>query len=77
MDKMSKMTSDPLPVNGAAVAAATAQEFELESSPRQDENLEDMPPDGGYGWICVGACFLINCFTWGTVSVSSGWTLLR
>ncbi|KAJ9379529.1 hypothetical protein DTO063F5_7121 [Paecilomyces variotii] len=23
------------------------------------------PPDGGYGWICVAACFCINCFTWG------------
>ncbi|EUC40116.1 hypothetical protein COCMIDRAFT_109615 [Bipolaris oryzae ATCC 44560] len=27
-----------------------------------------VPPDGGYGWICVAACFTINCFTWGTVS---------
>jgi len=30
------------------------------------------PPDGGYGWVCVAACFTINCFTWGTVSVSQG-----
>jgi hypothetical protein len=28
------------------------------------------PPDGGYGWVCVGACFAVNCFTWGIVSVS-------
>ncbi|KFY03568.1 hypothetical protein V490_00131 [Pseudogymnoascus sp. VKM F-3557] len=27
------------------------------------------PPDGGYGWICVAACFNINCFTWGVVAV--------
>ncbi|KAL8992270.1 MAG: hypothetical protein Q9169_007230 [Polycauliona sp. 2 TL-2023] len=26
------------------------------------------PPDGGYGWVCVAACFMINCFTWGIVS---------
>ncbi|KAJ5597463.1 major facilitator superfamily domain-containing protein [Penicillium hordei] len=26
------------------------------------------PPDGGYGWVCVAACFSINCFTWGAVS---------
>lgn len=32
---------------------------------------EDVPPDGGYGWICVAACFTVNCFTWGTVSVST------
>lgn len=27
------------------------------------------PPDGGYGWICLAACFNINCFTWGVVAV--------
>jgi hypothetical protein len=31
----------------------------------------DPPPDGGYGWVCVAACFLFNAFTWGVVSVSS------
>ena len=31
---------------------------------------EENPPDGGYGWVCVGACFVLNGFTWGTVSVS-------
>lgn len=29
------------------------------------------PPDGGYGWVCVLACSLVNGFTWGVVSVSS------
>ncbi|KAL9585977.1 MAG: hypothetical protein Q9212_001196 [Teloschistes hypoglaucus] len=33
-----------------------------------DRREEEAPPDGGYGWICVAACFTINCFTWGTVS---------
>lgn len=27
------------------------------------------PPDGGYGWVCVLSCFLINAFSWGVVSV--------
>lgn len=35
------------------------------------------PPDGEYGWVCVAACFTINCFTWGVVAVSlkaeGGW----
>ncbi|KAJ9663815.1 hypothetical protein H2198_000575 [Neophaeococcomyces mojaviensis] len=26
---------------------------------------DDKPPDGGYGWVCIGACFTINGFTWG------------
>ncbi|KAK6834995.1 hypothetical protein PG987_009689 [Apiospora arundinis] len=29
------------------------------------------PPDGGYGWICVAAQFLINGFTWGVAAVRS------
>lgn len=37
---------------------------------RIDGDLEH-PPDGGYGWVCVAACFMINCFTWGIVSVCS------
>ncbi|KAI9879093.1 MAG: hypothetical protein M1830_009612 [Pleopsidium flavum] len=27
------------------------------------------PPDGGYGWVQVGVCFTVNCFTWGQVAV--------
>ena len=29
-----------------------------------------LPPDGGYGWVCVACCFTINAFTWGVLSVS-------
>ncbi|KAI0169299.1 MFS transporter, MCP family, solute carrier family 16, member 6 [Hypoxylon sp. FL1284] len=27
-----------------------------------------MPPDGGYGWVCVVAQFLLNGFTWGVAA---------
>jgi len=37
-----------------------------ESAPIQQE--VDIPPDGGYGWICVGCVFLINAHTWGVNS---------
>ena len=30
-----------------------------------DEKVEDLPPDGGYGWIVVACCFFINGHTWG------------
>jgi hypothetical protein len=31
----------------------------------------DAPPDGGYGWVVVGSCFILNGFTWGVTSVSA------
>jgi len=36
---------------------------------REDDAVEP-PPDGGYGWVVVGACFTINCFSWGVTAVS-------
>lgn len=29
----------------------------------------DVPPDGGYGWVCVACCFTVNAMTWGVNSV--------
>jgi hypothetical protein len=29
----------------------------------------DVPPDGGYGWVCVACVFWINAHTWGINSV--------
>lgn len=41
----------------------------VEGPPMEDE--PELPPDGGYRWVCVASCFTINCFTWDVVSVSS------
>ena len=30
---------------------------------------QDVPPDGGYGWICVACAAFINGNTWGVNSV--------
>ena len=32
---------------------------------------EDIPPDGGYGWVCTACVFIINAHTWGINSVSN------
>lgn len=31
---------------------------------------EDIPPDGGYGWVVTACVFIINAHTWGINSVS-------
>ncbi|KAH3953055.1 hypothetical protein HBH53_040370 [Parastagonospora nodorum] len=41
---------------------------EIQDHQYDNNTAEASPPDGGYGWVCVGACFAINCFTWGAVS---------
>lgn len=33
--------------------------------------VEDVPPNGGYGWICAACVFMINAHTWGINSVSA------
>lgn len=33
-------------------------------------NIEPVPPNGGYGWVCAVGLFLINAHTWGVNSVS-------
>lgn len=33
-------------------------------------SIEPVPPNGGYGWVCTLAVFLINSHTWGVNAVS-------
>jgi len=35
----------------------------------QNDKVAEKPVDGGYGWVCVGAVFLVNFHTWGLNSV--------
>lgn len=32
-------------------------------------HVQDIPPDGGYGWVCTACVFLVNAHTWGINSV--------
>jgi hypothetical protein len=43
----------------------------LPEADQQEEKTPDVPPDGGYGWVCVACVFLINAHTWGVNSVST------
>lgn len=39
-------------------------------SPIHAKDWEYVPPNGGYGWLCVMCVFLINAHTWGLNFVS-------
>lgn len=39
-------------------------------SPAHARDREYVPPNGGYGWVCVVCVFLINAHTWGINFVS-------
>lgn len=38
--------------------------------------IEPIPPNGGYGWVCMMAVFLINAHTWGVNAVRHPYLLL-
>jgi hypothetical protein len=50
--------------------AKTVIDLESEKTASPKSKVEDVPPDGGYGWVCVACCALINAHTWGVNSVS-------
>ncbi|KAJ5679418.1 hypothetical protein N7462_007662 [Penicillium macrosclerotiorum] len=41
-------------------------QLQMEAQVDRDEKYQrDVPPDGGYGWVCVACVFWINAHTWG------------
>ncbi|KIX03265.1 uncharacterized protein Z518_06817 [Rhinocladiella mackenziei CBS 650.93] len=48
-----------------------SQAAQLDDNPPHDAvSVEDIPPNGGYGWVCTACVFLINAHTWG---LNSAW----
>lgn len=41
------------------------QESAIEAEKQTSVAQPDVIPNGGYGWVCIACCFLINAHTWG------------
>ncbi|KAI9678690.1 MAG: hypothetical protein M1817_005747 [Caeruleum heppii] len=59
---------DPTAGSEAWHAAQLADHEKAASEDSGSIQSVDSAPDGGYGWVNVGVCFSINCFTWGAVA---------
>ncbi|KAL2043533.1 hypothetical protein N7G274_003840 [Stereocaulon virgatum] len=59
-------TSDTTKEHGSAADSEETIADPVADQPEVEEkNTVDEPPNGGYGWVCVACCFLINAHTWG------------
>lgn len=56
-------------------ASQIEQHQGAESEDLEAKYAQDVPPDGGYGWVCVACVFWINAHTWGINSVSTPHTI--
>lgn len=54
--------SPPPPPRPAAMSLSFSSDSTLSLEP-----LVMLPPDGGYGWVVVATCFLMNLFTDGAI----------
>lgn len=57
--------------NRSTTSGKTISATDPEGEVPLDNKPPDIPPDGGYGWVCVACVFLINGHTWGVNSVSA------
>jgi hypothetical protein len=48
-----------------SVGNVAAEEKELGPLPEESscDSVIDVPPDGGYGWVCVGCVFMVFFYT--------------
>ncbi|OAL36349.1 hypothetical protein AYO20_04245 [Fonsecaea nubica] len=60
---------EPRGILGQGIGESSTHQ--LQDNPPQDAvPIEDVPPNGGYGWVCTACVFLINAHTWG---LNSAW----
>jgi hypothetical protein len=65
----SKLIASGLLSNTLKANNGLDQHFERDA-PSHAREREDVPPNGGFGWVCVVCLHLINGHTWGLNSVS-------
>lgn len=46
-------------------ASSSSKTLEVDTTEATTQSKEDVPPDGGYGWVNVASNFFINAHTWG------------
>ncbi|KAI4248125.1 MAG: hypothetical protein L6R40_001214 [Gallowayella cf. fulva] len=61
IDPLRATTTEPDPSPAGSEKTVVAGH---DSAPTEYTPVEP-PPNGGYGWVCVAACFMINGHTWG------------
>lgn len=71
------MQTEQKPPIATTMTSTDDEKLESQTQSRVDveiETGEQIFPDGGYGWVCVVATFLINAHSWGinTVSTTQG-----
>lgn len=67
--------SSPISALKSELETSDIEATDVQVLESETETNTPPPPDGGYGWVCVLACSLVNGFTWGVVSVSSSSTI--
>ncbi|KAF2483545.1 major facilitator superfamily domain-containing protein [Neohortaea acidophila] len=59
----SKTNTTPAPETERVI-----ESFEVSGPHANVAEQEDIPPDGGYGWVCTACVLLVNASTWGVNS---------
>ncbi len=68
----SPQLEEPLHANGNGSGADSEKTVAPQDAEQADivrKDQLDVPPNGGYGWVCVACVFCINAHTWGINSV--------
>jgi MFS family permease len=62
---MADSTPDSISRTRDGSDSASSQTLDVETPNTTTPAKDDVPPDGGYGWVCVACNFMINGHTWG------------